>query len=167
MGASGGRVGRARQLGGEGLSFSPLQLGPQHFEIAARRRPNEPQRLVGAPNHDLIVSLKQNHRDLYQSAVGLFAHRPADSVGTEQHDGKTYQFQIWDTDGLPFSIEHPQPVRVVRSEEKLTQNHYRRRELVAETTDHEWLWYTTLRDAKAFPAELVRYLSNPAPPSAA
>src|SRR6266853_58599 len=99
---------------------------------------------------DLIVSLKQNHRDLYQSAVRLFAHRPADASGTEQHDGKTYQFQLWDTDGLPFSIDHPQPVRVVRSEEKLTQNHYRRRQLVAETTEHEWLWYTTLRDAKTF-----------------
>ena len=109
---------------------------------------------------DLIVSLKQNHRDLYESAVRLFAHRPADANGTEQQDGKTYQFQLWDTDGLPFSIDHPQPVRVVRSEEKLTQNHYRRRQLVAETTEHEWLWYTTLRDAKAFPAVLVRRLGH-------
>jgi hypothetical protein len=70
---------------------------------------------------DLIVSLKQNHRELYQSAIRLFAHRPADTSGTEQQAGKTYQFQLWDTDGLPFSIDHPQPVRVVRSEEKLTQ----------------------------------------------
>lgn len=109
---------------------------------------------------DLIVSLKQNHRDLYQSAVRLFANRPADATGTEQQDGKTYQFHLWDTDGLPFSIDHPQPVRVVRSEEKLTQNHYRRGQLVAETTEHEWLWYTTLRDAKAFPTVLVRRLGH-------
>lgn len=109
---------------------------------------------------DVILSLKQNHRDLYPSAIRLFAHRPADSTGTEQQDGKTYQFQLWDTDGLPFSADHPQPVRVVRSEDKLTQNHYRRGKLVAETTEHEWLWLTTLRDTRAFPTVLVRRLGH-------
>jgi len=108
---------------------------------------------------DLIVSLKQNQRDLYQSAIRLFTRRPADSSGTEVQGGKSYKFQLWDTDGLPFSIDHPRPVRVVRSEEKLTQNHYRRGKLVAETTEHEWLWVTTL-DACAFPARLVRQLGH-------
>jgi hypothetical protein len=108
---------------------------------------------------DLVISLKQNQRDLYQSAVRLFAHRPANSSGTEQQDGKTYQFQLWDTDGLPFSIDHPKPVRVVRSEEKLTQNHYRRGQLESETTGHEWLWITTL-DARAFPATVLRRLGH-------
>jgi hypothetical protein len=86
---------------------------------------------------DLVVSLKQNQRDLYQSAIRLFARRPADGSCAEQHDGKSYQFQLWDPEGLPFSTEHPQPVRVVRSEEKLTQNHYRRGKLEPETTEHE------------------------------
>jgi hypothetical protein len=58
---------------------------------------------------------------------------------------------------LPFSVDYPEPVRVVRSEESLTQNHYRRGELTPETTEHEWLWITTL-DARAFPATLVRRL---------
>ena len=107
---------------------------------------------------DLIVSLKQNQRDLYQSAIRLFTRRPADSSGTEVQGGKSYKFQLWDTDGLPFSIDH-RPVRVVRSEENLTQNHYRRGKLVAETTEHEWLWVTTL-DACAFPARLVRQLGH-------
>jgi hypothetical protein len=61
---------------------------------------------------------------------------------------------------FPFSIDHPQPVRVVRSEEKLTQDHYRRGQLVAETSEHEWFWYTTLRDAKPFPTVLVRRLGH-------
>ena len=68
--------------------------------------------LAAASGWDLVVSLKQNHRDLYQS---------------------------------------------VRSEEQLTQNHYRRGHLEPETTDHEWLWITTL-DTKAFPAAGVRRL---------
>jgi len=108
---------------------------------------------------DLIVSLKQNQRDLYQSAIRLFARRPADCSDTEQQGGKTYQFQLWDTDGLPLSVDHPQPVRVVRSEEKLTQKHYRRGKLVTETTEHEWLWVTTLHTG-AFPARLVRQLGH-------
>jgi hypothetical protein len=108
---------------------------------------------------DLVVSLKQNQRDLYQSAIRLFARRPADCSGTEQRDGKSYRFQLWDSEGLPFSADHPQPVRVVRSEEKLTQNHYRRGQLQSETTEHEWLWITTL-DSLAFPATLVRRLGH-------
>jgi hypothetical protein len=108
---------------------------------------------------DLVISLKQNQRELYQSAVRLFASRPADGRGDEQHDGKEYQVQIWDSEGFPFSADHSQPVRVVRSEEKLTQNHYRRGKLQPETTDHEWLWITTL-DAKVFPATLVRRLGH-------
>lgn len=108
---------------------------------------------------DLIISLKQNQRDLYQSATRLFASRPADCGGTEKQAGKQYQFQLWDSDGLPFSSDHPEPVRVVRSEEQLTQNHYRRGKLKPETTEHEWLWITTL-DAQTFPATLVRRLGH-------
>jgi hypothetical protein len=108
---------------------------------------------------DLVISLKQNQRDLYQSAIRLFASRSADFNGTERQQGKSYQFQLWDSEGLPFSADHPQPVRVVRSEEKLTQNRYRRGALQPETTEHEWLWITTL-DAQAFPATLVRRLGH-------
>lgn len=108
---------------------------------------------------DLIISLKQNQRDLYQSAVRLFARRPPDASLTEQHDGKTYQAQLWDTEGLPFSGDDPQPVRVVRSEETVTEKHYRQRQLRPETSSHEWLWITTL-DAQSFPAQQVRRLGH-------
>ncbi len=54
---------------------------------------------------DLVVSLKQNLPELYQSAVRLFARRPADCQLTERVDGKSYQCQIWDTEGLPFSAD--------------------------------------------------------------
>ena len=116
-------------------------------------------RLAAEVGWDLVVSLKQNHRELYQSAVRLFAHRPADHNLTERRGGKSYEIQLWDTDGLPFSADYPQPVRVVRSEESLTQNHYRRGELTPETTEHEWLWITTL-DPQAFPATRVRGLGH-------
>jgi hypothetical protein len=50
-------------------------------------------------------------------------------------------------------------VRVLRSEESVTQNHYHGKELRAETTEHEWIWFTTL-DAKTFPATVVRHLGH-------
>lgn len=108
---------------------------------------------------DLVVTLKQNNRELYQSAVRLFARRPADVEGSEQRDTKLYQFHIWDTSGLPLTIEDARPVRVVRSEESITQNHYRRGQIQPQTTEHEWLWITTL-DPQAFPPEVVRRLGH-------
>jgi hypothetical protein len=116
-------------------------------------------KLAAEKGWDLIVSLKQNHRELYQSAVRLFLRRSADVSSTERRDGKTYQAQIWDTSGLPFSEDYHQPVRVLRSQETLTQNHYHGGKLESDTTVHEWLWITTL-EAQAFPPLLVRRLGH-------
>lgn len=115
--------------------------------------------LVRAIGWDAVVSLKQNSRDLYRSAVRLFAHRPPDATLTEQRDHKTYRVQLWDTDGLPFTIDHPDPVRVVRSEEVLDRNRYRQGERTLHSTDHEWLWITTLPQ-QAFPASVIRQLGH-------
>jgi hypothetical protein len=52
--------------------------------------------------------------------------------------------QLWDSEGLPFTIDDPQPVRVVRAEEVLERQRYRQGERTPHATDHEWLWITTL-----------------------
>ena len=70
----------------------------------------------------LVISLKRNRPELYAPAVRLFAHRPPDLTFTETTRGKTYQGQIRDTPGLPLSVIDSTLLRVVRSEEKLTQN---------------------------------------------
>jgi hypothetical protein len=108
---------------------------------------------------DLVISLKRNRPELHASAVRLFARRPPDVEFTETIRGKTYQGQIWDTPGLPFSAADSPLLRVVRSEEKLTQNHYRRGQLQPETTEQEWMWVTTL-ETQAFPAPTVRRLGH-------
>lgn len=108
---------------------------------------------------DLVISLKRNRPELYASAVRLFARRPPDLEFTETRQGKTYQGQIWDTPGLPLAAADSPLLRVVRSEEKLTQNHHRRGQLQAETTDHEWMWITTL-ETQAFPPKMVRDLGH-------
>ncbi|MBV9743580.1 MAG: hypothetical protein JO099_07440 [Acidobacteriia bacterium] len=108
---------------------------------------------------DVVISLKQNQPDLYQSAVRLFSQRPPDASFTEPRDRKTYQVLLWDTEGLPFSGEDPRLIRVLRSEETLTENHYRKGQLQAEQTSHEWLWITTL-DPKTFSCTQVRRLGH-------
>lgn len=106
-----------------------------------------------------VISLKQNSRDLYQSAVRLFGQRSPDLTLTEQRDHKTYQLHLWDTEGLPFSIDNPDPVRVVRSQEVLQRQRFRQGERTAHSTDHEWLWITTLPQ-QAFPAPVIRQLGH-------
>jgi DDE family transposase len=108
---------------------------------------------------DAVISLKQNARDLYQSAIRLFARRSPDLTFAESCGYKTYQVQIWDTPALPFAIDNPAPVRVVRSEEVLQRQRYRQGETTSPVTDHEWLWITTLPPA-VFPARLIRQLGH-------
>jgi len=115
--------------------------------------------LIRKMGWEAVISLKRNTPALYQSAVGLFAHRPPDQTFTEKRDHKTYHVQLWDTEGLPFTIDNPEPVRVVRSEEVLERNRYRERKRVAYSTDHEWFWVTTL-DQQSFPAPVIRQLGH-------
>jgi hypothetical protein len=155
---------------GEGEATAALRLlrrlpdlyGSRFFDILlldALYAQSPVLKLIQEIGWDVVISLKQNSRELYQSAVLLFAHRPPDSTFTEKHDHKTYQVQLWDTEGLPFTIDDPQPVRVVRSEEVLERNRYRQGERILHSTDHEWLWITTL-ETRAFPAATVRQLGH-------
>lgn len=115
--------------------------------------------LVREIGWDAVISLKQNARELYESAVRLFARRDPDASFTEIQDHKTYHVQVWDTEGLPFAIDNPTPVRVVRSEEVLERNRWRDGECQPHTTDHEWLWITTLAQ-NVFSAATIRRLGH-------
>jgi hypothetical protein len=108
---------------------------------------------------EVVIPLKQQNRQLYQSAMGLFENRPADYRGSENAGSAQTEFAIWDTEGLPFSEDYPEPIRVVRSEEKVTRHHRRRGKLQSETTEQEWMWITNL-GRQAFPAPLVRRLGH-------
>jgi hypothetical protein len=108
---------------------------------------------------DVVITLKQENRELYQSAAGLFQSRPPDVRFQEQHGGCTREVELWETEGLPFTAAHPQPVRVLRSEERVTERHYRKGICTTETTSHHWVWFTTL-DARAFPAKQVWALGH-------
>jgi hypothetical protein len=144
------------------LSRLPELYGSRFFDILlldALYAQTPVLQLLHQTGWHTVISLKQNSRDLYQSAVRLFMRRQPDSTFSEQHDHKTYQVQLWDTDGLPFTIDNPEPVRVVRSEEVLQRHRYRYGERELYATDHEWLWITDL-PAQAFPATVIRRLGH-------
>lgn len=67
--------------------------------------------------------------------------------------------QLWDSVGLPFTIDDPQPVRVVRAEEVLERQRYRQGERTPHATDHEWLWITTLAQS-VVDARTIRRLGH-------
>jgi hypothetical protein len=104
---------------------------------------------------DVVITLKQEKRDLYQDARGLFQGCPPDAQFCEQKAGTRTKVRLWQAEGLPFTRDYPQPVRVLRAEERVTQQPYRRGSLQSETTDHQWIWLDTL-DAQVFPGPLVR-----------
>jgi hypothetical protein len=107
---------------------------------------------------DVVITLKQEKRDLYQDALGLFQARGPDQTFTESPPGKTYQVRLWEEPALPFNPSYPQPLRVIRTQEELTQTHYRGPQKQTETTSHEWLWITTL--SAVFAAPVVRRLGH-------
>ncbi|MFZ0964456.1 MAG: hypothetical protein WAO35_26630 [Terriglobia bacterium] len=72
---------------------------------------------------DVVSTLKQEKRDLYQDALGLFQARRPDQTFSESPRGKTYAVRLWEASGLPFSQDYPQPMRVVRSLEEVTPTH--------------------------------------------
>lgn len=144
------------------LSALPQRYGSAFFDILlldALYAQAPLLRLAAQIGWEVVITLKQEARQLYQSAMGLFQSRSANHCFSEQQEGKTYQVRLWDTEGLPFGEDYPQPVRVVWSQETVTENHYRRGKLQPQTSQHEWLWVTTL-DGRIFSAAQVRRLGH-------
>jgi hypothetical protein len=108
---------------------------------------------------DVVITLKQEKRDLYQDAQGLFQGCPPHHQFCEQQAGTKTEVRLWQAEDLPFTHDYPQPVRVLRSEERVTQPHYRRGSLQAKTTEHQWIWLDTL-DPQVFSGPLVRQLGH-------
>lgn len=108
---------------------------------------------------DLVIVLKQGARDLYQDAQGLFNQRPPDLSFDELGPDRQLQVRLWDEEGLPFTQDHPQAVRVVRSDETVTQNCVRGGQRKLVTTEHQWVWISTL-DAKAVNAKTLRQMGH-------
>jgi len=74
------------------LGRLPQLYGSRFFDILlldALYAQSPVLQLAAQNGWDVVVSLKQNNRELYQSAVRLFAHRPPNLDASGQHGGKT------------------------------------------------------------------------------
>lgn len=92
----------------------------------------------------LVVTLKQENRQVYQDAQGLFASRPPDHCLERQEGGQHRHCRLWEETDLPFSETSRHLVRVVRSQETLTATCYRGWQRQNKTTAQEWWWISTL-----------------------
>lgn len=105
--------------------------------------------LTARRKHVLTV-LKDQRRNLYQDAAGLFQ-----AVAPIQGCYRSRQCQWWDLPGLLSWPEVHTPVRVVRS----LENHSVRRQLDRneESQSSEWIWVTTLPQASVPVARVVTF----------
>jgi len=91
---------------------------------------------------DMLAVLKDERRDLFKDAHGLFDQTASVSLGSGNG-----QRECWDIDGLRSWPQVNQPVRVVRSVERKTV----RRQLDKRTEEltSQWMWVTTLSQWRA------------------
>ena len=155
---------------GEGEDTAALRLfrrigeiyGPRFFDILlldSLYAQAPVLRLTQELGWDVVIAFKQERRELYQDALGLFQARPADTVFEHQQQGMQRRVQLWHAEDLPFTQDYPRPVRVVHSEEEVTRQKIQGGKPYQEITHHQWYWISTL-ETQAFPALLVWQLGH-------
>ena len=144
------------------LTRLPERYGSRFFDILlldSLYPQSRVLRLAKENGWDLVITLKQEERELYQNAMGLFRARAPDRTFVDRAPGATRQVRLWQTDGLPFTADYPEPVRVLHTEETLTRSCRLGGQPDTATTPQSWTWITTLKEP-AFAAETVWRLGH-------
>ena len=155
---------------GEGEDTAALRLfermgelyGPRFFDILlldSLYAQAPVLRLLDRLRWDAVITFKQERRDLYQDALGLFQTRSADLVFEHQREGIQRRVQLWHAADLPFTRDYPRLVGVVHSQEEVTRQKIRGGQPYKQTTLQRWCWISTLND-KVFPAPLIWQLGH-------
>jgi hypothetical protein len=97
-----------------------------------------------------VVVLKDERRDLYQDAQGLFSLTPPQRGRYRSRD-----CLWWDVTDLTSWPQVQAPLRVVRSQETYTVR--RQQSAEVETQSSEWIWATTLTTSLVPTASVVRW----------
>lgn len=140
-------VGAAKRL----LRRMPSLYGSRFFDILlldALYAQAAVLKLAQKEGWDLVVTLKQENRLLYQDAQGLMARRDPDLDFEQPQGSGRRQCRLWEEAALPFSDAYRQPVRVVRSEETLTLRCQRGFQRQFQSTTQQWMWITTLAPSR-------------------
>lgn len=101
--------------------------------------------------YHLVIVLKQENRELYQDAEGLFKVTLSKSVA-----GIKKTAQRWDVEGLTSWSQLDQPVRVVRSLETKTVRERIAHQWTERQGVEDWRWAVLSKEGQAkLPADLV------------
>ena len=87
----------------------------------------------------VISVLKGEQRVLLQDAQGVFSLMKP-NVWKEDH----CQIRAWDAEGFTTAEGIEAPLRVLHTEETVTQRHRQKRQWIEKTEVHHWWWVTTL-----------------------
>lgn len=101
--------------------------------------------------YGLVIILKQEERDLYKDAEGLFPREKSEKVALVNGTA-----EVWDVKDLTTWSQLGRPVRVVRSLEKTLERKRVARKWVEEEVERDWRWAVVFPDAQQPPAELIR-----------
>lgn len=104
---------------------------------------------VKSRGKDVIAVLKDEQRDLYQDAAGLW-----EETAPVIHQRDPVLYECWDVEGFKTWPQCRHPVRVVRSRE--TRTIKRQLDQQKETLQANWVWVTTLTAWRAPTMALVR-----------
>ncbi len=104
--------------------------------------------------YGLVTILKQENRDLYQDADGLFKVMPSETLALLDGTGTA---EVWDVKGLTSWSQLGRPVRVVRELKKYIKRERVAKKWVEREVIEDWRWAVVFPDdAQQPPADLIR-----------
>lgn len=101
--------------------------------------------------YGLVTILKQENRDLYKDADGLFNMTPSEKISLV--NGTT---EVWDVKYLTSWSQLGRPVRVVRELKEFIKRERVAKKWVEREVTEDWRWAVVFPDAQQPPADLIR-----------
>lgn len=101
--------------------------------------------------YGLVMVLKQEDRDLYKDAEGLFPSAKSETVALVNGTA-----EVWDVKDLTTWSQLGRPVRVVRSLEKTLERKRVAKKWVEQEVERDWRWAVVFSGAQQPPGDLIR-----------
>ena len=101
--------------------------------------------------YGLVTILKQENRDLYKDADGLFSMTPSETMSMVNGT-----VEVWDVKDLTSWSQLGRPIRVVRELKKFIKRERIAKKWVEREVTEDWRWAVVFPDAQQPPTDLIR-----------